>query len=112
MTPTLMKITQLIFLLFIPLLIHSQTNDDALINAGFKNTLLLHKEFVSMPNLPENKEFMLQNIQWVAFWQEQKNSLKPIRYQFQKATLFIFTPMVIRTNSEVKKARSSTEKTY
>lgn len=61
-----MKITFLFPLLFIPLLIQGQTNDDAMINAGFKNTLLLHKEFVSMPNLPENKEFMLQNIQWVS----------------------------------------------
>jgi acetylornithine deacetylase/succinyl-diaminopimelate desuccinylase-like protein len=31
-----------------------------------KNTLLLHKEFVSIPNLPENNELMLENINWVA----------------------------------------------
>lgn len=61
-----MKIPHLIFLLCIPFFIHGQTNDDTIINDGFKNTLLLHKEFVSMPNLPENKEVMLQNIMWIS----------------------------------------------
>lgn len=32
----------------------------------FKNILLQHKEFVSIPNLPSNKDLMLENINWVA----------------------------------------------
>jgi acetylornithine deacetylase/succinyl-diaminopimelate desuccinylase-like protein len=49
-----------------PLMANSQTEDDQRINANFKTTLLLHKEFVSIPNLPQNKELMLDNINWVA----------------------------------------------
>jgi acetylornithine deacetylase/succinyl-diaminopimelate desuccinylase-like protein len=61
-----MKIIYAFFLLFIPFLMHGQTKNEATINDGFKEILLLHKEFVSIPNLPENKELMLKNIQWVA----------------------------------------------
>ncbi len=32
----------------------------------FKNIILQHKEFVSIPNLPSNKDLMLENINWVA----------------------------------------------
>jgi acetylornithine deacetylase/succinyl-diaminopimelate desuccinylase-like protein len=39
---------------------------EALIDANFKSTLLLHKEFVGIPNLPENPALMLKNIHWAA----------------------------------------------
>lgn len=57
---SIMKIGCVSFLFLIPLLMYGQSNDD------FKNILLLHKEFVSIPNLPDNKDLMLENIHWVA----------------------------------------------
>jgi acetylornithine deacetylase/succinyl-diaminopimelate desuccinylase-like protein len=44
----------------------TQSMDDTYINDNFKNTLLLHKKLVSIPNLPQNKESMIENIDWVA----------------------------------------------
>ena len=32
----------------------------------FRNIIVQHKEFVSIPNLPSNKDLMLENINWVA----------------------------------------------
>ncbi|MFC4634497.1 M20/M25/M40 family metallo-hydrolase [Dokdonia ponticola] len=61
-----MKLTHLLCLLLIPFFMQGQTNDTTIINDGLKSTLLLHKEFLSIPNLPENKEVMLKNIQWAA----------------------------------------------
>lgn len=61
-----MKTITLYTFLLIPFLILAQAQDNAITAKDLKNTLLLHKEFVSIPNLPENKELMLQNIAWVA----------------------------------------------
>jgi acetylornithine deacetylase/succinyl-diaminopimelate desuccinylase-like protein len=61
-----MKLTDIWLLLFLPFLASGQSTDDELVNVGFKNTLLLHKEFVSIPNLPENEKLMLKNINWAA----------------------------------------------
>lgn len=36
------------------------------LNLDLKKVLLDHKEFVSIPNLPEDKDLMLSNINWVA----------------------------------------------
>ena len=41
-------------------------DEDIQINKNIKNTLMMHKEFVSIPNLPNNKDLMLQNINWVS----------------------------------------------
>jgi len=61
-----MSIKYIYVLIFFPIIIFAQANKDVINNEDFKNTLLLHKEFVSIPNLPENKELMLKNINWVA----------------------------------------------
>lgn len=61
-----MKTTYIFLLFLIPFLMYGQSNDNTTIDYNFKNTLLLHKEFVSIPNLPENKNLMLENINWVA----------------------------------------------
>lgn len=53
-------------LLFVPALLLAQFNTDTAIDDGFKQTLLLHKELVSIPNLPEDRQLMLKNIDWVA----------------------------------------------
>jgi len=53
-------------LLLTPILLAAQSKYDALIDKNLKNTLLIHKELVSIPNLPADKEVMLQNIHWVA----------------------------------------------
>ena len=60
------------FFVLFPLVVFAQLNADAVIDQGFKNTLLLHKELVSIPNLPENEALMLKNINWVA---QQYNTL-------------------------------------
>jgi acetylornithine deacetylase/succinyl-diaminopimelate desuccinylase-like protein len=44
---------------------HSQTNWDAMIQDHLKDIVKQHKEFVSIPNLPENEELMLKNMNWV-----------------------------------------------
>jgi len=46
--------------------ISAQSINNQYINNNFKNILLKHKEFVSIPNLPEDKDLMLKNIDWVA----------------------------------------------
>ena len=48
------------------LCIYSQTNWDTLIEKHLKEIIKQHKTFVSIPNLPEDKELMLKNISWVA----------------------------------------------
>lgn len=61
-----MKKACLTFLISVSFISYSQTNYEAEIDENFKNTLLLHREFVSIPNLPEDKDLMLENINWVA----------------------------------------------
>ena len=62
----MIKITSFCLLILLPIFIFAQSNIDNIIDKRFKNTLLLHKELVSIPNLPDNKKLMLQNINWVA----------------------------------------------
>ena len=61
-----MKKAYLPFLILVSFISYGQANYEATIDENFKNTLLLHKEFVSIPNLPENRDLMLKNIHWVA----------------------------------------------
>ncbi|MGO4911730.1 M20/M25/M40 family metallo-hydrolase [Leeuwenhoekiella sp. W20_SRS_FM14] len=59
----------------LPTSAQSQDVDDAL-----RKTLLLHKELVSIPNLPEDEASMLKNINWVADYYQKldfKTSLLP-----------------------------------
>jgi len=44
----------------------AQHNWDNIIQDNLKDIILQHKKFVSIPNLPDNKELMLKNINWVA----------------------------------------------
>jgi acetylornithine deacetylase/succinyl-diaminopimelate desuccinylase-like protein len=44
----------------------AQSNYEFEIDRNFKKILLKHKEFVSIPNLPENKVHMFKNITWVS----------------------------------------------
>jgi len=44
---------------------YSQTNWDALIKNNLKDIIWQHKEFVSIPNLPEDKDLMLKHMNWV-----------------------------------------------
>ena len=45
--------------------INAQNNWDSLIDKNLKTVLQKHKALVSIPNLPENKDNMLKNIDWV-----------------------------------------------
>jgi acetylornithine deacetylase/succinyl-diaminopimelate desuccinylase-like protein len=72
-TKSIKKRTCVSFLFLIPFLMYGQTNDDTAIQENFKNVLLLHKEFVSIPNLPENTDLMLENMNWVAKQYEELN---------------------------------------
>ena len=65
-TKSFMRTTYMYFFVFFPFVIFAQFNADTINDQNFKNTLLLHKELVSIPNLPENNELMLKNINWVA----------------------------------------------
>ena len=60
------KISLTCFILFFPFLVFAQFNSNPISDSDFKNILLLHKELVSIPNLPANNELMLKNINWVA----------------------------------------------
>lgn len=62
----MMKTKFLYFLIFFPITIFAQVNTESLNDQNFRNILLLHKELVSIPNLPDNEALMLQNINWVA----------------------------------------------
>lgn len=55
----------LLLIFFIPIIGQSQTNYDTVIDQHIKSTLIEHKEFVSIPNLPANPGLMLKNIAWV-----------------------------------------------
>jgi len=61
-----LKFTLLFPLILMSLLIQSQTNWDTIIQNNLKDIVKQHKAFVSIPNLPENEELMLKNINWVA----------------------------------------------
>ena len=61
-----MRSTTIFFLLFLPKVFFAQFDADALIDANFRSTLSLHKELVSIPNLPVDVELMLKNINWLA----------------------------------------------
>ena len=52
---------------FLTTVIYGQKTEEYLqIDKNIKNTLMMHKELVSIPNLPKNKGLMLKNINWVA----------------------------------------------
>jgi acetylornithine deacetylase/succinyl-diaminopimelate desuccinylase-like protein len=55
-----------ILLVLYPLLLNGQSKLAKDIDQNFKDILLQHKEFVSIPNLPAQEQIMLQNIHWVA----------------------------------------------
>lgn len=57
--------TLLYILCLVPLFAQSQSNYDAIIDKRIRATLLQHKDFVSIPNLPENPELMFKNMAWV-----------------------------------------------
>ena len=61
-----MKLINKYLLFLFPCFIFAQGTTDVMNTAAFKNVLLEHKEFVSIPNLPEDKTLMLENINWVA----------------------------------------------
>lgn len=63
-----MKLKQVLLLLLfcISSLIYSQKKWDTDIKSNLKKVLKEHKDFVSIPNLPENKDLMLKNMHWVA----------------------------------------------
>jgi acetylornithine deacetylase/succinyl-diaminopimelate desuccinylase-like protein len=48
------------------LLIQAQVNWDKVIDEHLREILLQHREFVSIPNIPQNREDMLNNMNWVA----------------------------------------------
>ena len=55
-----------LFLLMLCVLSQGQDNWYAIIQNNLKDIIWQHKEFVSIPNLPENQELMLQNMNWVS----------------------------------------------
>lgn len=63
-----MMIKQLFFtsLFLVSFCTQAQSNWDFQIDENLKKILLKHKEFVSIPNLPENKVNMFKNIAWVS----------------------------------------------
>lgn len=61
-----MRITWTYTLIFFPFVLFSQLNEEGFTNQDFKQTLVMHKELLSIPNLPDNKDLMLDNIHWVA----------------------------------------------
>ena len=54
------------FFLLSTIIYGQKTVEDIEINKNIKNILIMHKELVSIPNLPKDKEMMLKNINWVA----------------------------------------------
>lgn len=66
--PTVKKrILQIAFIVFlVPLAATGQSINQEISDQNFKDILLMHKEFVSIPNLPANTDLMLTNINWVA----------------------------------------------
>ena len=60
-----MRIIVLYLFAIIPFVTSSQSHEEVISKEDFRQTLLLHKELVSIPNLPDNPEVMLKNIHWV-----------------------------------------------
>ena len=58
------QLTIIVFFLS-SLSVTGQNNWDALIDTNLRGVLQKHKALVSIPNLPENKENMLKNVDWV-----------------------------------------------
>ena len=54
------------FFLLSTVIYGQKTVEDIEINKNIKNILIMHKELVSIHNLPKDKEMMLKNINWVA----------------------------------------------
>lgn len=57
-----MKKALLVLLLLAPLLVSGQSKQKTMSDEVLKNTLRDHRTFVSVPNLPADKEKMMQNI--------------------------------------------------
>ena len=55
-----------LFLLATSFLSHAQHHWDAMIEKNLKDIIWQHKEFVSIPNLPDNEDLMLKNMNWVS----------------------------------------------
>ena len=65
MKVSVIKILLLYFSIFLPGINYAQFNIDEYIDQNLGNILSQHKELVSIPNLPENKDLMHKNINWV-----------------------------------------------
>lgn len=61
-----MKLTSIYLFILFPFSVFSQANEHAINQQTFRDALLLHKELISIPNLPKNSELMLKNILWTA----------------------------------------------
>ncbi|WP_166422975.1 M20/M25/M40 family metallo-hydrolase [Paraglaciecola sp. 20A4] len=59
-----LKNATIVICFFFSGLVFGATTDKQLVDENFKATILLHKEFVSIPNLPANPEMMMKNIYW------------------------------------------------
>jgi len=55
--------------------LNAQNNWDALIDQNFRQVLEKHKALVSIPNLPENLDNMMKNVEWVS------NEFKALDYK-------------------------------
>lgn len=66
MKSIILKLQFSILFLLIQGHVYGQNKLDKTIDNSFKNILLEHKAFVSIPNLPEGETLMLENINWVA----------------------------------------------
>ncbi|MEM8899537.1 MAG: M20/M25/M40 family metallo-hydrolase [Bacteroidota bacterium] len=63
----LLSVSIILYLISLPVTLLGQSQYEETVNTHFKSTLLLHKEFVSIPNLPPvDPEAMLKNINWAA----------------------------------------------
>jgi len=69
------KLTILITLLSLSTM-NAQENWDAKINSKLSEVLVSHKEFVSIPNLPVDRQKMVENMNWV------KNRYEKVGFQF------------------------------
>lgn len=61
-----MKLKFVIVFLLMSCSMQSQHDWDKIIENNLKDIIWQHKAFVSIPNLPENKDTMLKNIDWVS----------------------------------------------
>ena len=59
------KQLNIITLFLTSLCVTAQSNWDTQIDNNLRGVLQKHKALVSIPNLPENKENMLKNVDWV-----------------------------------------------